>query len=195
MPPPSEDKRSVAFRFSPRSIERLGGIAERWHCDKTSILEHAVELLADPGLAASVGGGFMAAEQALRCWAELLDQAAADNARTFVRAEWNLLADANNGCSPLLTLAGDRDAPRLATTLLWANAADSMKLDGSDEKWGLRDPAGFVERLRQLDYTHSWAALVAVQWFWEHSRCAIDHGEDAWWTPEFRAAHACGGRE
>ena len=46
--------------------------------------------------------------------------------------------------------------------------------------------AGVVEKLRNLDYVHAWAVIVAVQWFWEHHDEGIDVKDDQWWTPAFR---------
>lgn len=188
----ADDKKTMAaFRFSPTTHARLDRLAEGWHVAKVGVLEHAVHVLADPEIGAAVGDGFQAAEQGLRCWAELLSQAAADNAQTFVRDEWNLVADANNGCSPTFAMAGEDFRAGVGPTLLWANVADAIRLDGADRKWlgdgksAAKRGRELVEKLRSLDFVHGWAAVVAVQFFWQHCQ-EIDHTQDEWWQVSFR---------
>jgi hypothetical protein len=43
-----------------------------------------------------------------------------------------------------------------------------------------------VEKLRNLDYGHAWAVILAVQWFWEHHDEGINIHKDPWWTLAFR---------
>lgn len=187
----ADERKMAAFRFSAPTAAKLAALSDRWSADKTGVLEHGVALLANPELAAVLGGQFMSAEQGLRCWAEVIAGASAENDNLFTRAEWNLIADANNGCSPVMTLAGEDMRLSMPTTLLWANVADDIKLNGGDKKWKVKDARGLVDRLRGLDFVHAWAVVLAVQWFWEHAQCAIDHQADEWWTVDFRRAHRC----
>src|SRR5206468_1688739 len=43
-----------------------------------------------------------------------------------------------------------------------------------------------VGKLRNLDYVHAWALIVAIQWFWDHQHEGIDIKKDPWWTLAFR---------
>lgn len=179
------EKAPTSFRLDPQTHERLSELKDRWHVAKPLILDSAVALLADPALGASLGTDCGSLEQGARAWADLLDQAATDNAQTFGRAEWNYLADVNNGCSPLFTLHGE--GVRLGVTMLWANAHDGHRLDRTGDKWfpeGRKaDQAvtALVNKLRQLDYVHGWAVVVAIQFFWAHCN-ELDHQKDEWWT-------------
>ena len=174
------------FRLVEPVAGMLDRLKEKWGCDKTSIVEMGIRLFADKDLGAILGGGLMATEQALRCWAAVLEQAGAENADWFTRAEWNLIADANNGCSPLVFTAGEDLRVSRPTTMLWANVADAIRLDDLAAKWEVADPDGLVKRLRELDVAHAWAMVTAVQWFWEYCGEPLNHTVDAWWTPEFR---------
>lgn len=188
----SEERKQVNFRLGAKAHERLEQLAQRWHADKTHVICHAIELLADHDLIAVLCGGYQAAEQGLRAWASQIERASRDNDQAFTRAEWNLMADVNNGCSALYTLHGQwaLEAP---TTMIWANVEDGHRLDGAGQKWlGTNADAQVTElvrKLRDLDYAHGWAVALAIQWFWEHANDAIDHAKDLWWTIEFRRAH------
>jgi hypothetical protein len=193
---PDEKTRMAAFRFGERTHQQLAGLAERWHADKTGVVAHALELLADRDIAAVLGGQLMSAEQGLRCWEAAIAAASVDNDKMFGRPEWNLMADANNGMSPLLTMVGeDRRALRSTPTMIWANVADDIRLNGGDKKWKLKDPDGLVERLRNLDFVHGWAVVLAVQWFWEHANWKVNRQKDEWWTVDFRRQHECSAEE
>jgi hypothetical protein len=184
------EKSQRNYKLSQQIIERLDAAGERWHCTATDIVEMGIDLQTDPDLCASVGDGHLAAKQALACWADLLDQATRDNAKTFSRSEWNYLADVNNGCSPLFTMLGaGGKGLRMMPTMLWANVEDGQRLDGTGEKWfpakqADQKVAELSKKLQALDFVHSWAVVVAIQFFWQHTD--IDHGEQPWWTLEFR---------
>jgi hypothetical protein len=158
-----------------------------------------------------VGNSAPALNQAIECWAAQLARATADNSRTFEQAdqivmhferklyqmnEWSLLAEsikdmrfdpefANPG---QLLAAAVEDAHRLeyigAHCLDWGECDSSVikekHIDGAVSK--------VVEKLRdpRFDYTHAWAVIVAVQWFWEHHDEGIDITNDPWWTLAFR---------
>lgn len=194
--PTDNDKRMSSFRLSPKTQADLDRLAKHWRTDKTQIVQYAVGLVADREIGAMLGEGFQAVEQSLRAWGELLSQASKDNAKVFSRDEWNYLADANNGISPLtfMTIHG-MSSP---ATMVCANA---NRLDSAGEKWFGKDAgkrvAKLVQKVRDLDYAHGWALVVSLQWFWVHlplppwfwDHCqAIDHQEDDWWTVEFRRA-------
>jgi hypothetical protein len=179
----------VAYKISPATKQTISRLAGRWSAPAVGVVSHAVDLIGDADLAATLGGQFQSAEQAMHCWAAVITQATAE--LDFAREEWNLIADANNGCSPLLTMAGEDIRPHFPPMLLWANVADDIRLNGGDKKWRVKKPDSLVERLRDLDFAHAWAVILAAQWFWEHAACDIDHSKDAWWTVDFRRAHKC----
>jgi hypothetical protein len=157
-----------------------------------------------------VGSSAPALNEAIECWAALLVRAMADNNRLFGQAEepqirqlmgkewqmneWSLLAEA---------LKSLRFDPEFANPgqLLAAAVEDAHRLDyiGSEcLDWGECDStvikdkhidaevAKVVGKLRELDYVHAWAVILAVRWFWEHRDKGIDIKEDPWWTLAFR---------
>jgi hypothetical protein len=157
-----------------------------------------------------VGNSAPGLNQAIECWAALLARATADNSRHFEQAdtewqhvtgqvpwamnEWSLLAQALKGvrfdpefANPghLLATAVE-DAHRLeyigAECLDWGGC-DSTVLKDKDIDATVKK---VVEKLRDLDYVHTWAVIVAVQWFWEHHDEGIDINKDPWWTLAFR---------
>lgn len=176
-------KKPVSYLFTDDTISKLDRIAEHWSCPKTQVLEHLVELVEKYG--PIVGEEFGALDQALQGWSAQIAAATADNAATFTRAEWNYLADVNNGCSPVLF--HDVGNP---VTHIWANAYDGHKLDRIGLKWFAEegaDPgadqavAELVEKLQQLDTIHGWAMLICLQWFWDHCQ-TLDNNADEWWN-------------
>jgi hypothetical protein len=193
----AEDKKMTTFRLSAQARQRLEALAEIWHCDMVAVVEHAIHLLSEPDLQASVGDAFQSAELGLRCWAALLDQAAVENGKTFSRAEFNLIADSNNGSSPSLLMTGEEFRASFGPTLLWANVADDIALNGADQKWlgqgaeAKQRGKKLIEKLRALDYVHGWALIVAVQWFWAHCQ-QVDHLQQDWWLPAERLRLAAG---
>jgi hypothetical protein len=156
-----------------------------------------------------LGPSCPALNQAIECWAALVARATADNAREFQQTDttlaqftneywgmdqWSLLAEvlkdmrfdpefANPG--QLLSTAIE-DAHRLEN--IGFNCFDWGGCDSSVIKPSHIDAAveKLVESLRQLDYVHAWAIIVAVQWFWEHRNEGIDIKKDPWWTLPFR---------
>jgi hypothetical protein len=156
-----------------------------------------------------VGNSAPALNQAIECWAALLARATAENSRTFFQAdpvdmqienvlymmnEWSLIAEAIKGMrfdpefanpGQLLATAVE-DAHKLdyigSTCLDWGGCDSTIikekNIDARVEKT--------VDKLRQLDYVHSWAVILAVQWFWEHQDKAIDIKKHPWWTLPFR---------
>lgn len=123
--------------------------------------------------------------QALECWAAVIARASADNSKIFDAAEWKYIADLLNGTlhEPEIGNPGE---------LLASSVEDGAALDGLGEKWFAKTPAARVqvlaEKVRGLDYAHAWAAIVAVQWFWENSdSVSVDA---PWWTLAFRRKQA-----
>ena len=195
----AESKQSTTVRLEPELRRRLDTLAEHWHVSQSDVLAHGVGLLTDPDLGPVLGDAFQSAEQGLRAWAALVERASADNEKAFGREEWNLMADANNGCSPLFYCAGDDFRAGMPLTMVWANVEDAARLEGAGEKWFAHRSDGrpkalvaeLVKKLRALDYAHGWAVAVALQWFWAHPE-SIDHTSDVWWTLAFRRRKAGG---
>lgn len=160
----------------------------------------AVELLGDTAPALN---------QAIECWAALLALAMADNDRKFEQSdrvenevlgkmckmnEWSLLAEALKGVrfdpeftKPGLLLAtAVEDAHRLeyigAECLDWGDH-DSTLIKDKNIDAAVGEVVG---KLRDLNYEHAWAVIVAIRWFWEHHDEGIDVKEDSWWTLRFR---------
>lgn len=201
----SERTNPLGVRVSDRAVRRLDKLAEVYE-SKTNAIEHAVELLSDPDIAAVIGGGQFAAQQGLLLLCELLKPACLEVEGAFSRAEWNLIADANNGCSPLFNVAGG--ALRHAPLMVCANVEDDIRLNGGDRKWLDDDPKAaaklgkeLVRKLAALSELQKWAVVLAVQFFWDDAAPRpgsnkIDHQEDEWWTLAYRrraAKEAAGG--
>lgn len=117
----------------------------------------------------------------IRRHALLIDRAARELDAVLTRAEWNLIADVNNGCADLWDYSGS-GLPYL--TGIAANVEDGDRLDGVGGKWAVDVPA-LLAKLRALTPTHGEAIADAVRWFWDHPQ-EIDHTRDEWWTPAFR---------
>jgi hypothetical protein len=157
-----------------------------------------------------IGGTAPTLNQAIECWASLLARAMADNAKTFWNAEptpvtgkredayalkeWGVLAD---------TLKEMRFDPEFTNPgeLLATAVEDANRLENVGAKWFSMDlppeeyseieltdkrVAELAQKLRELDYPHAWAVILAVQWFWEHHAEGIDVKKDPWWTLAFR---------
>jgi hypothetical protein len=151
-----------------------------------------------------VGCSAPALNRALECWAALLTRSTADNCKAFspaiddVRAkapcpslhEWALLA---------VALKSKHFDPEFADpgAILAAALEDAHRLENAANKYYFR-PTGEYEqkevdsavadlgkKLRDLDYPHAWALIIAVDWFWEHSE-ETDIEKDAWWTLSYR---------
>ena len=104
--------------------------------------------------------------------------------------EWCLLAE---------VLKGMRFEPEFANpgALLATAIEDAHRLENVGEKWFSSEGPDWgqkeidasveklVEKLRDLDYAHAWAVIVAIQWFWDHER-EISTKEDEWWSLAFR---------
>lgn len=119
----------------------------------------------------------------IRRHALLIERAAAELKPVLTRAEWNLIADVNNGCADLWDYSGS-DLPALVG--ITANVDDGDRLEGAGEKWDVDVPA-LLRKLASLTPTHGEAIADAVRWFWDHS-AEIDHQKDEWWSPAFRRA-------
>jgi hypothetical protein len=157
-----------------------------------------------------VGNSAPALNQSIECWAALLARAIADNAKQFWNAEstwqteefehayvlkeWCVLAEA---------LKGIRFDPEFANpaTLLATAVEDANRLDDVGAKWFSMDlppekysqieladkrVSQLANKLRELDYPHAWAIIIAVQWYWEHQDEGIDMKKDCWWTLGYR---------
>lgn len=142
----------------------------------------------------------------LRRLAMLVEQASRELEAVLTRAEWNLLADALNGCADVFDLAG---SPIPALTLVRAEVADAHALNRLGDKWLLTEKeeqkltlpkarkladeraVELNAKLAALASVHGEAILAAVRWFWTHTEPGvIDHTKDEWWKPEFRALAA-----
>src|SRR5437667_410268 len=81
------------------------------------------------------------------------------------------------------------DAYRLETIrgawLFSDDEADSP--DHLSPGWKHSDDAikELIEKLKKLDYSHAWAAIVAVKWYWDR-HTQINCEMDEWWTLAFR---------
>ena len=151
-----------------------------------------------------VGASAPTLNQAIECWAALLARATADNARTFSASysdwqidvlyehclhDWALLA------TVLRDIRFDADFANPAELLATA-VEDAHRLESIGDEWYIADESERKDRdaavgrlakeLRKLLYTHAWAVIVAVQWFWEHHDEGPDIKKDQWWTLGFR---------
>jgi hypothetical protein len=143
--------------------------------------------------------------QALECWAAELAWATAGNSKTFLRSfmtndnlhnlhDWAVLAHSirDKPFDPEFSRPGE---------LLAAAVEDAQRFENIGYRWmhtpdpaydppRKGDPADLeiaelAEKLRKLDYSHAWAIIVVVHWFWEHhTKIKVD--EDEWWTLGFR---------
>jgi len=150
-----------------------------------------------------VGNTAPALNNAIECWAALLERAIADNSDTFFKShfkdlgegkidvhyvhEWGILAEALKGIRVDPDFA--EPAYRLSSAVEDAHRLDrwlepNLDFDASKEV----GPAIYrlVKKIKELDYPHSWAVIVTVEWFWEHVDEGIDIKKDEWWTLAFR---------
>jgi hypothetical protein len=159
-----------------------------------------------------IGTSAPALNQAIECWAALLLRATADNAKTFYWNEEGVSGGSLNGkwedmheLRPWGLLAevlkGRRFDPDFANpgALLATAVEDAHRMEDAAEKWfssefdgeqrsrGLEHSvAALTKKLRDLDYAHAWAVIVAVEWFWDHQADGIDIKKDPWWSLVFR---------
>lgn len=132
-----------------------------------------------------------ALEEAVQCWANVTDHAAVDNAEAFTPAEWCMVADCCNG---LLVEPGVWPG----NIYLYAEVEDGHRLNRTGDKWlgegkvADKRAASLVEKLRQLDYAHAWAMILAVRWFWLRCDLGFDPLKAPWWTVAYRRKHAAG---
>ncbi len=190
-------KAMASFRLSEQTREKLEVLADVYE-SQANVIEHAADLLTDPKISSIIGGGQFAAQQGLRLLCDLLTPSCQKVEDKFSRPEWNLIADANNGCSPMFSMMGID--PRHAPTMLIANVEDDIRLNCGDQKWLAEDNPreaakrgkALVAKLAALDELERWAVLLAVQFFWEDARPSdkggqrIDHQRDEWWRLSFR---------
>lgn len=147
-------------------------------------LRRVMVSIRDESVAPTIGvkelNGLSVAGALLR-YSQLVERGAAELRPVLSRAEWNAIADANNGCADIHDYI---DGPMLsALGLILANVQDSI---GLGEKWSI-DAKELCAKLSELAPHHGEAILAAVRWFWEHcEEGQIDHTEDEWWTPNFR---------
>lgn len=125
---------------------------------------------------------------ALSEYAGLLAAASREIEDTFNRAEWNLMADALNGCLELHDLTGGITYG----TLIYAEIADGCSISGLAVKWLDNDPKkastaakDLLRRIEALSPIHHAAIAASVRWFWANSD-KIDHECDDWWRVGFR---------
>jgi hypothetical protein len=113
--------------------------------------------------------------QAVRCWAKLIETASVEVEEMFTPKEWNYLAQA---CLDVeFEFDPERDKPSDALAERVERAANyKVATDLLDKSKGL----SLAERVRELDYTHSWAVIWALQY-------RVDYALDSkpgepWWT-------------
>jgi hypothetical protein len=157
----------------------------------------AVELLGDTAPALN---------QAIECWATLVTRSIADNSRKFSKRsgdpadgqpldEWGMLAeglkevrvDAEFPNPGALLATAVEDAHRVQN-IGW-NWFDAEHLQGHwDEYDSLREKVikELIKKVQELDYSHAWALLLTVRWFWQLSAEGADIKNSEWWTLEFR---------
>jgi hypothetical protein len=157
-----------------------------------------------------LGSTSPALNQAIECWAALLSRAMGDNNKTFWNVEsthvtgreehmyalleWSVLAKAlkNKRFDPDFGNPGDLLATSVEDAHRVENLAyDYFSMDLPPEEYSslklLEELVGkLVKKLRNLDYAHAWAVILAVQWFWEHHDEGIDIEKDEWWRLTFR---------
>jgi hypothetical protein len=75
---------------------------------------------------------------------------------TLTEAEWNACRDALNG-------VWLREAEHL--TFVWAEIADSDRLEGLGKKWGI-DAQALAERVRAMPYAELVALIESVESWW-----------------------------
>jgi hypothetical protein len=126
----------------------------------------------------AVLGGYRAIwlNQAIECWAHVLELAGRRVSELLTADDWAALAVA-------LEDSPGRRGPRFDTSISHPGAVLADMLQSLA-------PAKATERLGRLctnlDYVQAWAVIWAVQWYWEHG--GQPKGE--WWTPEYRRRHA-----
>jgi hypothetical protein len=151
-----------------------------------------------------VGGRAPSLNQAIECWAAQLAWATADNARSFSQSYWHDLGDTCevHELHDWAVLAHSiRDKPfdpqfSRPGELLAAAVEDAHRLESIGGEWFQSNAditwkevdnaiAKLAKKLRDLDYAHAWAIIVAVQWFWDHQD-GIKVDKDEWWTLSYR---------
>jgi len=116
---------------------------------------------------ATRGGG---AEFILEAFPTLWKQTLAELRGKFTVGEINLLIDTFN--STLL-------APNLLGQHVELCAHDSMRLDGSDEKWGVAHDE-FMAKLKNLSLFEKACLEIFVRAFWESGEWENPDGVDSW---------------
>lgn len=98
------------------------------------------------------------------------------------RAEWNMLADALNGCLDLHDFSGGISYG----TLILAEVSDGHSLNRLGDKWlGCKGKKAdetandLLRRLSAMSALHHAAIAAAVRYFWEHTE--IDIATEEWW--------------
>lgn len=134
----------------------------------------------DPSAVALVGGDTPGCNQAVECWARMLDE----HRPELDRQHWLLLADLLNGTHT--------DASWVAAYLI-QEIEDAHRLDRIGEKWTPIEDADawvfdLVGRIARMDYPTLQHVVLAVRWFWRRHE-EVNLQGDEWWTPEFRVAH------
>jgi hypothetical protein len=152
-----------------------------------------------------VGSSAPALNQAIECWAALLTRATADNEKTLSQGEriiadvriglkeWSFLAHAlkDRPFDPDYANPGDllatavEDAHRFECHLTHKFFETGTDIENIPKEADA-DVKRLVGTLRELDYSHAWAVIVAVRWFWDYHDEGIDIEKDPWWTLAFR---------
>jgi len=117
-----------------------------------------------------VGNGSADWNKAIENWAMVVADAAVENAETFTKAEWNYLADrlnpVNMGRNAEIKLPSHYERPG---EFLAALVPDAPVLAG---------------KLAELNYTHAWAVLKALEWRRSLDQ-SVAQNKDKWWLPSF----------
>lgn len=141
--------------------------------------------------------------QAIECWSAAIVRATAENAKRIYNEEYSPfdVRILQSWCLLAEVLKGKQFDPDYANPadLIATAVEDAHLLEGAGGKWfdssideetfGVeldKKISTFVKTLRDLDYVHAWAVIVAVQWYWNHANTKIDFQKDRWWTVAFR---------
>jgi len=194
---------TLAFRRKPLTQKKEQSQPQRRTSGALARAEKRFAIYPAPRAIEVVGDSLPALNQAIECWAALVARATADNAKNFQErfkgddlfydtfAEWSMLAEVLKGMrfeAEFMNPGG----------LIASTVEDSHRLEGTGDRWlplhydeENRQPEidelvrKLVEKLRNLDYSHAWAMILAVRWYWEHAD-SIDLKAYWWWTLQFR---------
>ncbi len=132
-------------------------------------------------------GGFRSSPftQAIMCWAKLLENATVEMADGLSVAEWQYLAVATSGREHDFQV--DNDDPG---ELLAQRVEHAATYEIGSETLSRQKARALADKVRALDYLHSWAVIWAIQWRADflHSGAEI-RADEQWWTLAHRRRH------